>query len=69
MDYVVNGRMIGGFAVIAYPAKYRISGITTFMVSFHGVVFEKDLGPETKKLVTQISQFNPDRSWARFVGQ
>ena len=62
---VINGRMIGGFAVLAYPAKYRASGIVSFLVNHDGVVYEKDLGPETKTLVASIRTFNPDRSWRK----
>jgi len=62
-DYVAQGKMIGGFAVIAWPAQYENSGIMTFMVSHDGVVYEKDLGPDTATAVQKINRFNPDKSW------
>jgi len=64
-DYVVQGRMIGGFALIAWPASYENSGVMTFMVNHDGVVFEKDLGPDTAAAVQKITKFNPDKSWKR----
>jgi hypothetical protein len=63
MDYVVNGAMIGGFALIAFPAQYQITGVKTFMVSNDGVVYEKDLGVATRDLARQIERFDPDESW------
>ena len=64
MDYVVNGAMIGGFALIAVPAQYRVTGVKTFMVSNDGVVYEKDLGPNTLELAKKIDRFNPDKTWS-----
>jgi hypothetical protein len=64
-DYVANGRMIGGFGLVAYPAEYGNSGIMTFMVNHDGVVFEKDLGPDTADLVEEIDDFNPDDTWKK----
>jgi hypothetical protein len=64
MDFVVKGVMIGGFALIAAPAQYRITGVKTFMVSHDGVVYEKDLGPKTLELFQTIDRFNPDKSWS-----
>jgi Protein of unknown function (DUF2950) len=64
-DYVVRDKMIGGFALIAYPAEYGNSGVVTFMVNHDGVVFSKDLGPDTAKLAPQIKVFDPDSSWKR----
>ena len=63
LDFVVKGAMIGGFALIAYPSVYNVTGIKTFMVSHDGVVYEKDLGPNTGTLAPAIESFNPDRSW------
>ncbi|MDR3533853.1 MAG: DUF2950 family protein [Rhodopila sp.] len=63
--YVQNGRMIGGFALIAWPASYASSGIMSFIVDQDGVVFQKDLGPETARLAANTAQFDPDPSWAR----
>jgi hypothetical protein len=64
-DYVVDGHMTGGFALVAWPATYRASGVMTFIVNQDGVVFQKDLGPETAKLAAAMTSFNPDLSWAR----
>jgi hypothetical protein len=65
MDYVIGGVMIGGFALIAAPAEYGVSGIKTFMVSHDGIVYEKDLGPDTLKIAKSIDRFNPDKTWKR----
>jgi hypothetical protein len=65
LDYVVNGKMIGGFALVAYPAEYRNSGVMTFIVNHDGVVFQKDLGPRTAELAERMTSFNPDSSWAK----
>jgi hypothetical protein len=62
-DYIVNGKMIGGFAVLAYPARYGASGIMTFMVGYDGVVYEKNLGKKTAELAAEITRFNPDATW------
>jgi DUF2950 family protein len=64
--YVAQGRMIGGFALVAWPVSYGNSGVMTFIVNHDGVVYEKDLGPDTAEAVTKISRFNPDKSWKRF---
>jgi len=64
-DYLAQGKMIGGFALIAWPATYRNSGVMTFMVNHDGVVFEKDLGPNTAAVVGKITRFNPDSRWKR----
>ena len=63
-DYVVNGKMTGGFAFVAYPEKYGDTGITTFIINQNGVVYEKDLGKDTATLAKAITEFNPDKSWA-----
>ena len=63
LDYVVRGRMIGGFAAIATPAKYGSSGIMTFIVSHDGVVYEKDLGPQTASKAAAIRKFDPGQGW------
>ena len=65
MDYVVNGKMMGGFALVAYPAEYRNSGVMTFLVNHAGTVFQKDLGPATAKLAERMTSFNPDSSWQK----
>jgi hypothetical protein len=64
-DYVAQGRMIGGFAMVAWPVSYGNSGVMTFLVNHQGVVFEKDLGPDTAAAVQKITRFNPDKSWKR----
>jgi hypothetical protein len=64
-DYVVNGKMIGGFALVAYPATYRNTGVMTFIVNHDGVVYEKDLGPDTPAIAQKMSRFNPDDTWRR----
>ena len=63
MDFVVNGAMIGGFALAAAPAQYRVTGVKTFMVGPNGVVYEKDLGPDTLKTFETMDKYNPDKSW------
>ena len=65
LEYVVHGKMIGGFALVAYPAEYRNSGVMTFIVNHAGTVFQKDLGPETAKLAERMSAFNPDKTWQK----
>jgi hypothetical protein len=57
--------MIGGFALVAYPAEYRNSGVMTFIVNHTGNVFQKDLGPDTAKLAERMTSFNPDQSWTK----
>ena len=64
-DYVVRDKMLGGFALIASPADYGNSGVMTFIVNHDGVVFSKDLGPDTEKLAPDIKVFDPDSSWKR----
>jgi hypothetical protein len=64
-DYMVKGKMIGGFALVAYPAKYSSSGIMTFIVNHDGVVFQKDLGRNTEKVAQAIKLFNPDSMWEK----
>ena len=63
MDFVVKGAMIGGFALVAAPAQYGVSGVKTFIVSHDGVVYEKDLGTTTLDQFQKMDLFNPDRSW------
>jgi hypothetical protein len=65
MDYVIEGAMIGGFALIATPAQYGVTGIQTFMVSHNGIVYQKDLGPDSLTIVKQIDRYNPDKTWHR----
>ena len=62
-DYVINGNMIAGFGLIAWPALYGETGVHTFAVSHHGIVYEVDLGPATEAIVKHIERFNPDEDW------
>lgn len=64
-DYVVKGKMIGGFALVAYPAKYGNSGIMTFVVNHDGIVYQKDLGKDTAKYADVMKQFDPDKTWKK----
>jgi len=66
-DYVVRGKMIGGFALVAYPAEYKTSGVMTFLVNQTGRIFQKDLGPRTTELAERMTSFNPDRTWKEVV--
>jgi Protein of unknown function (DUF2950) len=68
-DYVIKGQMIGGFALVAYPAEYGASGIMTFIVNHDGVVYEKDLGKETSKIARAMTKFDPDQTWKRMEDQ
>jgi len=63
LDYMIKGAMIGGFALIATPATYKVTGVKTFMVSQDGVVYEKDLGPNSLEIAKGIALFNPDKTW------
>jgi Protein of unknown function (DUF2950) len=65
LEYVVRGKMIGGFALVAYPAEYRNSGVMTFIVNYTGDVFQKDLGSNTAKLAERMTSFNPDKTWQK----
>ena len=62
-DYIINGNMIAGFAMVAWPADYRASGVMTFVISHQGKLFQKDLGPDTAKLVQAMTEYNPDKTW------
>jgi len=64
-DYVVNGKMIGGFALVAYPDEYGDSGVMTFLVNQDGVVYEKHLGKDTEKIAAAMKKFDPDKSWKK----
>lgn len=64
-DYVARGKMIGGFAMVAYPANYGNSGVMTFIVNQDGAVYEKNLGPDTAAAAQKITKFNPDKTWKR----
>lgn len=64
-DYVVNGKMIGGFALVAYPAVYGSSGVNSFIVNHEGVVYRKDMGRDTAKAAESMAFFNPDKTWKK----
>lgn len=63
MDFVVEGAMIGGFALAAAPAQYRVTGVKTFIVGYDGIVYQKDVGPDTLKIFQSMELYNPDKTW------
>ncbi|HXW19371.1 MAG TPA: DUF2950 domain-containing protein [Roseiarcus sp.] len=65
VDYVVNGKMIGGYGLVAYPAEYRNSGVMTFIVNHAGQVYQKDFGPVTADIAEKMTMFDPDPSWKK----
>ena len=65
MDFMVEGAMIGGFALAAAPADYRVTGVKTFIVSYEGIVYEKDLGPDTLNIFKNLKLYDPDKTWKR----
>lgn len=62
-DYIVAGKMVGGFGLVAYPAEYGVSGIMTFVVNQQGIVYQKDLGPTTKETAKAMIKYDPDKTW------
>jgi len=68
-EYVAGGHMIGGFGLVAFPAQYGVSGVMTFIVNHDGVVYQKDLGPQTSTLARQMKAFDPDKSWQKVAPQ
>jgi hypothetical protein len=64
-NYIVNGKMIGGFALVAYPAEYRNSGVMTFIVNYDGTVYQKDLGHDTTDIAENMTAFNPGPGWKK----
>jgi hypothetical protein len=62
-DYIVDGKMTGGFAILAYPADYRNSGIMTFVIGPDGVVYQKDLGEKTAEIAQRVTEYNPGEGW------
>jgi hypothetical protein len=62
-SYLVKGKMIGGFAVVAYPAEYGNSGVMTFIVNHDGKVFQKNLGQNTAAIAKGMKEYNPDKTW------
>ena len=65
VDYVVRGKMIGGFALVAYPAEYGNSGVMTFLVNHNGTIYQKDLGPNTAQVAERMTAYEPDPSWQK----
>jgi len=65
MDFVVEGAMIGGFALAAAPAQYKVTGVQTFIVGYDGIVYQKDLGPDTLAAFKNMERYNPDKTWHR----
>jgi hypothetical protein len=65
LDYVIGDAMIGGFALTATPAEYAVTGVQTFIVDYDGIVYQKDLGPDSVALAKQITRYNPDKTWTR----
>ncbi len=63
-NYIINGNMIAGFALVAYPAEYGSSGIMTFVVNHQGKIYQKDLGPKTAQIAAAMNEYNPDSTWA-----
>jgi hypothetical protein len=65
LDYLIKGMMIGGFALVAAPAEYGVTGIQTFIVSHDGIVYQKDLGSDSVSIAKQMERYNPDKTWTR----
>ncbi len=65
VDYVDSGKMVGGFGLVAYPARYGVSGIMTFLVNQAGIVYEKDLGPRTEEIASAVTKYDPDKTWKK----
>jgi len=63
LDYVIEGVMVGGFALVAFPAEYRVTGVKTFMVGYDGDVYERDLGTDTLNVAKKMERYNPDKTW------
>jgi len=68
-DYIVNGKMIGGFGMVAYPARWGNSGVMTFICNHDGVVYEKNFGRDTQAIASKMTVFNPDATWAKSKDQ
>jgi hypothetical protein len=64
-NYVINGHMVAGYALVAWPAEYNVSGVMTFIVNQNGTVYQKDLGPKTEAIAKAMTLYNPDRTWKR----
>jgi hypothetical protein len=66
IHYILDGSMIGGFALVAWPAEYGVSGVQTFIINHDGTVYENNLGPETGRVAAEMTEFNPDKTWRPF---
>jgi hypothetical protein len=64
-NYIVNGKMIGGFGVVAWPARWGVSGVMTFICNYDGIVYQKDLGANTADIASKMTVYNPDKSWSK----
>lgn len=69
IDYVAGGKMIGGFALLAYPAEHGRSGVMSFMINHQGTVYQKDLGAKTGRIAARLQSFNPDKGWEKVAPQ
>lgn len=65
LDYVIQGKFIGGFALVAWPAEHRATGVKTFIINHDGILYAKDLGPDTAKIAGEMKAYNPDKTWKR----
>jgi len=65
LDYVIQGKMIGGFALVAWPAEHRVTGVQTFIINHDGILYGKDLGPDTARIAGEMKTYNPDKTWRR----
>jgi hypothetical protein len=66
-SYLSDGKLTGGVALVAYPAQYKVSGVMTFIINQHGVVYQKDLGEKTLDLAGAMTEYNPDRTWTKVI--
>jgi hypothetical protein len=64
-NYIVNGKMTGGSAFVAFPAEYRSSGVMTFIVDQNDIIYQKDLGPATAQIAKSMTAYNPDSTWSK----
>ena len=64
-EYIVGGKMIGGFALVAYPARWGVSGVMTLLINHDGVVYERNLGSATAKIASHMTRFDPDSDWSK----
>jgi hypothetical protein len=64
-DYLIRGKMMGGFALVAYPAKWGTSGVMSFICNHDGIVYQKNLGPDSAAIASQMTRFDPDETWEK----